>query len=96
MKLTQCGNDVDEDMYEKVYNWKTSKMSLDFDSSPSYKKLVEWCFTAPVTVSIVSGIIRSICIHEINPQPLPEHESVDAKSAFEKQRAEDLALLEMR
>ena len=96
MKLTQCGKDVDEDMYDKVYNWRTSAISLDFESSPSYKKLVEWCFTAPVTSPIVSGLIRSICIHEINPQPLPEHDSVNPKNVFERQKVEDLALLRMR
>jgi hypothetical protein len=96
VKLTQCGKDVDVDMYDKIYNWRTSSFSLDFESSPSYKKLIEWCFTAPITSPIVSGIIRSICIHEINPQPIPAHSPVDAKEAFEKQKIEDLALLEMR
>ena len=96
VKLTQCGSDVDKDMYDKVYNWRTSVMTLNFESSPSYKKLVEWCFTARVTSPIVSGLIRSICIHEINPQPLPEHDSVDPKETFEQQKVEDLALLRMR
>ena len=92
MKLTQCGKDVDVDMYDKIYNWRTLSFSLDFESSPSYKKLIEWCFTAPITSPIVSGIIRSICIHEINPQPIPEHKRVKAKEAFEDQKIEDLAL----
>ena len=96
MKLTQCGKDVDADMYDKIYNWRTSSLSLDFESSPSYKKLIEWCFTAPITSPIVSGIIRSICIHEINPQPIPKHNSVNVEVAFRHQMIEDLALLEMR
>ena len=96
MKLTQCGKGINVDMYDKIYNWKAREISLDFESSPSYKKLIEWCFTAPITSPIVSGIIRSICIHEINPQPIPEHNPVDAKKAFEEQKIEDLALLEMR
>ena len=69
---------------------------LDFESSPSYKKLIEWCFTAPITSPIVSGIIRSICIHEVNPKPIPKHESVSAKKSLKEQKIEDLALLEMR
>jgi hypothetical protein len=63
VKLTQCGKDVDVDMYDKIYNWRTSSFSLDFESSPSYKKLIEWCFTAPITSPIVTGITQSICVH---------------------------------
>ncbi len=96
MKLTQCGKNVDADMYDKIYNWRTHSFSFDFESSPSYKKLIEWCFTAPITSPIVSGIIRSICIHEINPQPIPKHDPVKAEDAFNQQNAKDLALLEMR
>ena len=96
VKLTQCGKDVDVDMYDKIYNWRTREFSFDFESSPSYKKLIEWCFTAPITSPIVSGITQSICIHEINPQPIPEHWPVRAKHAFGNQKIEDLALLEMR
>ena len=85
------------DMYDKIYNWKTREFSLDFESSPSYKKLIEWCFTALITSPIVSGIIQSICIHEINPLlPIPEYNPVDAAKAFREQKIEDLVLLEMR
>lgn len=97
-KLLQCGDSIGDDAYYTLFDWKTNMGSvvlIKMDKSSSYRKLIELCLTTTITTHIVTAMIQSICIHEINPVVFP-HNPTDIETALEEKSIAKLCLIPCR